>query len=137
MKSTRTILLVEDNKIEAMKVRRAFKKLGVVNDLHISPNGLEALSYLKEQEHNLPGLILLDLNMPKMNGLEFLHEIKQDDNFKKIPVVVLTTSKNESDRMQSFEHSVAGYMVKPVRYEAYLEVIQIIENYWKTSELPY
>ena len=92
--------------------------------------------FLKNSENEKPGIILLDLNMPKMNGVEFLKIAKKDDNLKKIPVVVLTTSKEEQDKVDSFNLGVAGYMVKPVDYRKFVEVVKTIDLYWTLSELP-
>jgi len=134
MDALKDILLIDDDEIEFMKVSRAFAKLGIKNSLRHKVNGLDAKKYL-EETIDLPGLILLDLNMPKMNGIEFLEFIKGNDRLKKIPVVVLTTSNNEQDRMDSFNHSVAGYMIKPIRLEEYERVLDIVKNYWSQSKI--
>ncbi|MCK5515650.1 MAG: response regulator, partial [Desulfobulbaceae bacterium] len=94
------------------------------------------LAFLKNPENEKPGIILLDLNMPKMNGIEFLRIAKSDDDLKKIPVVVLTTSKEEQDKVSSFNLGVAGYMIKPVDYLKFVEVVKTIDLYWTLSELP-
>ena len=99
-------------------------------------NGEKALEYLKDENTEKPCLVLLDLNMPRMNGIEFLEIIKRDDNLKKIPVIVLTTSNEEKDKIESFRLSVAGYMVKPIDYQQFVEMIKTINIYWTTSELP-
>ncbi len=129
------ILLLEDDEIEAMKVKRALNHLGCSANIVLCNNGLEGLNWLSENKEDLPSIILLDLNMPKMNGLEFLKIIKEDNSLKVIPVIVLTTSNNKADKEQSFEESVAGYMVKPIRYTDYLETMKTIQHYWQTSEL--
>lgn len=136
MNSKKPILLVEDDKVDAMTVKRALRDLNVTNHLDIVGNGEEALAYLKNEENKEPCIILLDLNMPKMNGIEFLKIIKNMDSFKMIPVIVLTTSKNEQDRIESFRLSVAGYMIKPVDYMQFVETVKMIEMYWTLSELP-
>lgn len=136
MKTLRPIMIVEDDMVDAMTIKRALKDLRVSNSIVILENGEEALSYLADNGNDRPCIILLDLNMPKMNGIEFLKAIKTDDNMKMIPVVVLTTSKEEQDRMESFEHSVAGYMIKPVDYRQFVETVKTIDLYWSLSEFP-
>lgn len=136
MKGVKPILLVEDDKVDAMTIKRALKEIKVTNRLDIAGNGEEALEFLRNDKNEKPGIILLDLNMPKMNGIEFLKEVKQDDILKSIPVVVLTTSKEEQDRVESFKLSVAGYMIKPVDYLKFVEVMKTINMYWTLSELP-
>ena len=136
MRSTKPILLVEDDQVDAMTVKRALKDIKVTNRLDITNNGEEALAFLKNPENEKPGIILLDLNMPKMNGIEFLRIAKSDDDLKKIPVVVLTTSKEEQDKVSSFNLGVAGYMIKPVDYLKFVEVVKTIDLYWTLSELP-
>ena len=136
MRDSRPVLLVEDDTIDAMTVRRAFRDLKVTNQLVHTVNGEEALAYLREDAKDKPCLILLDLNMPKMNGTEFLAVAKVDPVLKKIPVVVLTTSSEERDVVQSFRLSVAGYIIKPVDYRNFVDAIRMIDLYWTLSELP-
>lgn len=134
MNPLKNILLVDDDPVEYMKVSRAFKKLDISNPLIHKNDGAEAKEYL-EDCGELPGVILLDLNMPNMNGFEFLTYIKSDDRLKIIPIVVLTTSNNDKDKVESYKQSVAGYMVKPIRLEDYERVISTIKEYWSTSKL--
>ena len=136
MKNSKPIMLVEDDDVDAMTVRRAFKDLKVTNSLVHLINGEEALKYLREQANEMPCLILLDLNMPKMNGTEFLEIVKADDALKRIPVIVLTTSTEECDIIDSFKYSVGGYIVKPVDYKNFVEAIRTLNMYWSLSELP-
>jgi CheY-like chemotaxis protein len=136
MKSNRPILLVEDDKIDAMTVKRAMKDLKMTNLLMHVYNGLEALDFLKNLNNEKPCIILLDLNMPKMNGIELLKVLKNDPLLKKLPVVVLTTSNAEKDKTESFNLSVAGYMLKPVDYKQFVDVIKDINLYWTISEIP-
>jgi CheY-like chemotaxis protein len=136
MRNSKPVLLVEDDSVDAMTVRRAFKDLKVLNPLAHSVNGEEALAYLRDCSNEKPCVILLDLNMPKMNGIEFLKVAKADTDLRKIPVVVLTTSKEEYDIVRSFELSVAGYIVKPVDYRNFVEAVRTIDLYWMLSELP-
>lgn len=130
------ILLVEDDRVDAMTVKRALRELHVTNPLTTVGNGEEALAYLRDGDNPRPGIILLDINMPKMNGIEFLRVAKADDTLKNIPVIVLTTSREEQDRFATFDLGVAGYMVKPVDYLQFVEVIRTIHLYWTLSELP-
>ncbi len=137
-----SILLVEDDDIDTENIVRAFKKNKITNPLYCVENGEEALAFLRHEgpysdskDSPQPGLILLDINMPIMGGLEFLKIIKADDNLKSIPVVVLTTSDEESDRVESFQLSVAGYIIKPVEFSNFVEVVRHINVYWTLSEL--
>jgi CheY-like chemotaxis protein len=136
MKGKKPILLVEDDKVDTMTVTRALKEIHVSNNIINVGNGIEALEYLRNESNETPCIILLDLNMPKMNGIEFLEVVKHDDKLKMIPVVVLTTSKEEQDKVDSFRLSVAGYMIKPVDYRQFVEVVRTINVYWTLSELP-
>ena len=130
------ILLVEDDDIDAMTVRRTLRELGANNPLDRATDGERALALLRVPGQARPGLILLDLNMPRMNGLEFAAELKNDPLLRIIPVVVLTTSSEEADRIAAFHHSVAGYMVKPVDYPRFVAIMSLIRDYWMTSATP-
>ena len=136
MRNSKPILLVEDDSVDTMTVRRAFKELKVTNQLICTTNGEEALEYLRDESKKKPCVILLDLNMPKMNGIEFLKITKGEEELKKIPVVALTTSKEDGDIAESFKLGVAGYIVKPVDYKRFVEAIRVVELYWTLSELP-
>lgn len=136
MHSHKPILLLEDDQVDAMTVKRAIKEIKVVNQLITVGNGEEGLDYLRNEDNEKPCVILLDLNMPKMNGLEFLKIVKQDSVFKSIPVIVLTTSNEDQDRIESFNYSVAGYIVKPVEYVKFVEATRTLDLYWTLSELP-
>ncbi len=136
MRSSKPILLVEDDQVDAMTVKRALKELHVTNRVDTVENGEEALLFLKDPQNEKPGIILLDLNMPRMNGIEFLTVAKQDERLRSIPVVVLTTSKAEQDKVDSFNLGVAGYMIKPVDYRQFVDVVKTIDLYWTLSELP-
>jgi CheY-like chemotaxis protein len=129
-------MLVEDDNVDAMTVKRALKELKVNNPLVLQTNGEEALTYLKNDGNNKPCMILLDLNMPKMNGIEFLKIAKADEVFRQIPVIVLTTSQDEQDKVESFQLSVAGYIVKPTDYKKFVEAMKAVDLYWTLSELP-
>jgi len=136
MKNRKPVLLVEDDIVDAMTVKRAFGDLYVANRLYTVGNGEEALSYLRNPENEMPCVILLDLNLPRMNGIEFLRIAKGDQNLRSIPVVVLTSSEEEQDKMDSFDLCVAGYIVKPVDYQRFVEAIRTVDLYWTLSELP-
>jgi CheY-like chemotaxis protein len=134
--TNKPILLVEDDQVDTMTVIRALKEIHVTNRLVHLENGEEAVSYLRDPESEKPCIILLDLNMPIMNGIEFLHVVKRDDNLRRIPVVVLTTSEEQQDKVNSFNMGVAGYMTKPVDYRQFVEVMRSIDAYWTISEMP-
>jgi CheY-like chemotaxis protein len=136
MRSSRPILLVEDDSVDVMTVRRALKDINVTNQLVPMGDGEAALDYLRSHEGPKPCVILLDLNMPKMTGTEFLKVIKTDDALRMIPVVVFTTSNTEEDVAKSFELGAAGYMVKSVDYNKFIETIKTIDLYWTLSKLP-
>ncbi len=136
MKTKEPILLVEDDIVDQMTIQRALKDIQVTNPLFIVNNGEDALAFLKSNRSSPIWIILLDLNMPKMNGIEFLRIIKKDKLYKKTPVIVLTTSKEESDIIESYNLGVAGYMIKPVDYPKYVEVVKTINSYWNLSERP-
>lgn len=143
MKNNASVLLVEDNQVDVMTVQRAFKQTHLTNPLIVATNGEEALAYVERQGHHAedddwskPCLIMLDLNMPIMSGIEFLRIIKSRDLLKRIPVIVLTTSKEDNDRIDSFDLSVAGYIIKPVEFDKFIHVVKVINLYWTLSELP-
>lgn len=136
MDRNKAILLVEDDRVDAMTVKRALKEIHVTNPLDIVKNGEEALDYLKNGGEK-PCIVLLDINMPRMNGIEFLKTARAESLLNKIPVVVLTTSKDEEDVVESFKLCVAGYMLKPVTYTEFIETVKTINLYWTLSALPY
>lgn len=136
MNDKQTVLLVDDDEIDIKSVQRAFEELHITNPLNVTHNGEEALEYLRDKKNKKPGLILLDLRMPRMDGIEFLRVMKKEDDFKIIPVVVLTTSKEEEDKIESFNLGISGYMMKPVNYIELVEVIRTIKMYWTLSETP-
>lgn len=134
--TNRPILLVEDDQVDKMTVVRALKEIHVTNPLVHRENGEEAVHYLQDPASEKPCIILLDLNMPIMNGLEFLKAVKNDGKLKRIPIVVLTTSDEQQDKINSFDLGVAGYMAKPVDYRQFVEVMRSIDAYWTISEMP-
>ena len=128
MLSNKSILLLEDDIVDVMTIKRAIKQLNISNELIVNENGEQGLDYLN-QCTELPGLIFLDLNMPKMNGIDFLGAIKPNKKWAQIPIVVLTTSKNEHDELAAFSKGVSGYMIKPVDYAQFKDMIEIIPPY--------
>lgn len=127
------VLLIEDDTIETLKFERITNSIELDVDIIVANNGKEALSYLKAGR-NLPDLILLDLNMPKMNGLEFLNKLKGHDTLRSLPTVVLSTSDHQKDIRKSYEAGIAGYIVKPLKYDDYITVIKALLNYWSHNE---
>ena len=136
MRNNKPIMLVEDDQIDVMSVKRALQELNVTNTLNVVGDGLEALEFLRDPANASPCIILLDLQMPRMGGIEFLQVIKHDDVLKSIPVVVLTTSDEDQDKVASFKLSVAGYIIKPVDYRQFVEAMRTIRLHWTLSELP-
>lgn len=129
-----SILLIEDDLIEKMKVQRTMSTLGLNHKVVEANNGEEALKILNGKE-KLPDIIFLDLNMPKVNGLEFLKILKSDDRLKYLPIIVITTSSNYRDLMQCYEIGIAGYITKPLKYEQYLSKLKVVLEYWSINEL--
>jgi CheY-like chemotaxis protein len=134
--SNKPILVVEDDQVDFMTITRAMKEIHVSNPLVHVENGEAALEYLRDSLNPKPCIVLLDLNMPVMNGIEFLQIVKQDPELKRFPVIVLTTSEEQQDKINSFNLGVAGYMAKPVDYKQFVNVIRSIDLYWTISELP-
>ncbi|AFZ51424.1 response regulator [Dactylococcopsis salina] len=136
------ILLVEDDEVDRMTVKRAFKKNNLLQDhqLFIARDGLEALSLLKgESAEKLPfhnRLVLLDLNMPKMGGIEFLQALRKDTSLKATSVIILTTSDEDRDKVEAYKFNVAGYILKPVTFDKFVETIAVIDDYWQICQLP-
>jgi len=128
------ILLVEDSPADVRLTREALKEAKVLNMLHVAQDGVEALDFLHKQGPYAgkpsPDLILLDLNLPKKDGREVLAEIKQDETLRRIPVVVLTTSRAEEDVIRSYNLHANAYVTKPVDLKQFLEVIRAIEAFW-------
>jgi CheY-like chemotaxis protein len=136
MRSSKPILLVEDDSVDVMTVKRAFKELQVTNPLVSTGDGEKALEYLQDQTTTKPCVILLDLNMPRMGGIEFMKIAKSDESLRTIPIIVFTTSNTEQDITLSFELGASGYMVKSVDYSMFIETIKTIDSYWSLSKLP-
>jgi CheY-like chemotaxis protein len=131
------VVLVEDDEVDVMNVQRAFKKNNISNPLFIAGNGLEALELLRSG--SIPKknrIVLLDLNMPKMNGIEFLRALRADGELAPTPVVVLTTSNDDKDRVDAYQLNVAGYLLKPVTFTSFVEVMAALNKYWTLIEFP-
>ncbi|MFB8792300.1 MAG: response regulator [Potamolinea sp.] len=136
-----SILLIDDDEVDVMTVKRALKKNNITNPLYVATNGLEGLAMLRghEMPKMLPGLrrlILLDLNMPKMGGIEFLRELRIDPELKPIPVIVLTTSNEDKDKVEAYNLNVAGYIIKPVTFSKFVAAVATLNKYWSLSEMP-
>jgi CheY-like chemotaxis protein len=134
------ILLIEDDEVDIMNVQRAFKKNNINNPLHIARNGLEALTALQGQNPDLviptPRVILLDINMPKMGGIEFLTELRKLHEHRSASVFVMTTSNEESDKIAAYDLNVAGYILKPLSFEGFTSAVAILNHYWHLCEMP-
>ena len=141
MKNTNhTFLVVEDNELDVEKIMRSFKRLKLSNPIVHAMNGYEALEILRgensEKSISVPYIILLDLNMPMMNGLEFLDELRRDKAISPAPVFVLTTSDRKEDVAAAYKYNVCGYIVKPVGMEQMLEALGTLNKYWGLSQFP-
>jgi len=138
MKSRETrpieILLVEDNPGDVRLTREAFRDAKVRNNMVVAGNGLEAMAYLKQENEHAkavrPDLVLLDLNLPRMNGFEVLDAIKADESLKRIPVIILTTSQAEQDILRSYNLYANAYVTKPMNLEQFIIAIRAIEGFW-------
>ena len=128
------VLLIEDNLIEIMKMKRTISLLKLEHTMHEAKNGEEALEIL-EDKSKFPDIILLDLNMPKMSGIEFLTIIKESEEFRHIPIVILTTSDNQKDLLECYRIGISGYVLKPLKYDDYVKKIEVVLNYWSMNEL--
>lgn len=137
---TVTVLLVDDDDVDVKAVRRAFRKARIANPVVVARNGIEALAALRGQDGTgpmkRPYIIILDLNMPGMDGIEFLGELRQDPDHHSAVVFVLTTSKADEDRAASYDKNVAGYILKSDVGEGFLNVITLLDCYWRVVLLP-
>ena len=136
MRDCRSVLLVEDDNVDALTIERAFKDLKITNKLIHVANSEKAIEYLQSNSNKKPCIILLDLNMPKISGIEFLREIKRDKKLSQIPVIILTASSLEKDIHESFFEGAVGYIVKSAQYPDLLKKIEAFHEYWTFSELP-
>jgi len=131
-----SILLVEDDDVDAMGVDRALKKLRLANPMVRARDGIEALELLRSGEVQKPYIILLDLNMPRMGGLEFLELLRNDRQLHKSIVFVLTTSKRDQEIAAAYEKNIAGYIVKTTLNEDFDQLLGFLDHYWRLVELP-
>ena len=136
--SNQPILLVEDDENDVMLLQRAFRRAAIVNPLQVVRHGDDAVAYLEgtgefadRQLHPLPVLMLLDLKLPRRTGLEVLQWVKERAGVKKIPIIVLTSSKNDDDVNRAYELGANSYVVKPVSFETLLELVKSLELYWR------
>lgn len=131
------ILLVEDDAVDVMNVRRAFARGRVTNPLWTAVDGVEALALLRGGA--IPAarrVVLLDLNLPRMNGIEFIRELRRDPSLASTVVVVLTTSNEDRDKLEAFRLNVAGYLLKPVVFADFVELMASLNRYWSLAEIP-
>jgi CheY-like chemotaxis protein len=131
------ILLVDDDEVDVMTVKRAFTRANITNQVFVATDGIAALELLRSD--GIPAsrrLVLLDLNMPRMNGIEFLREVRGDPALQALTVVVLTTSNEDRDRVEAYQLNVAGYLVKPVTFHSFADVMATLNKYWTVMELP-
>ena len=128
------ILLIEDDTIERMKLNRAMLSLNMNHEVTEAKNGEDALELLLKEKY-YPDIILLDLNMPKINGIEFLEILKNNESIKFIPTIILTTSSNEKDLLACFNLGISGYILKPLKYDEYIAKIKVLLSYWSANEL--
>ena len=136
MLSKKPILLIEDNEVDVKAIQRALDQIKVSNPLIAVTDGLKALDYLKDPKNARPRIILLDLNLPEMSGVEFLKATRDDREMRMIPVVVLSTSSDAKDKLDTFNLGVAGFIRKPLEYKDFVKVIKTINLYWSLSEIP-
>lgn len=132
------VLLVEDDEVDIMNVQRAFQKAQIRHTLSIARNGMQALSILKNgspAEVPPPRVILLDLNMPGMNGIEFLKEVRHHPELKSLMIFVMTTSNEESDKISAYNFNAAGYILKPLSSEGFVQIIKTLDEYWQICEI--
>lgn len=134
------ILLVEDDDVDVMAVKRSFRELRIANPLFEARDGVEALEQLRGKPGTppipSPLIILLDLNMPRMNGIEFLVEIRKDPQLHSSVVFVMTTSSDENDRVRAYNYNVAGYVLKHNPGRSFIDAVSMLEHYWRIVELP-
>ncbi len=135
-----SIIIVDDDDVDVMAVKRSFKQLRVINPIHRASNGFEALDILRgtngREKIPKPHLILLDINMPMMNGIEFLEELRKDPDLQPTVVFILTTSDAEKDIVNAYSFNVAGYIVKSTVGSEFVDLMELIDSYWRLVQLP-
>jgi len=137
------VLLAEDNEDDILAIHRAWKKNGIVNPLYVVRNGEECLDYLYRrgkyadpESAPKPGILLLDIKMPRMDGLTVIEKIRSDEKLRRLPIVILTSSKMEEDRLKGYDLGVNAYITKPVGFENFSEAVKTIHLFWALVELP-
>lgn len=136
MRKSKPILLIEDDRVDAMTVQRAIRELGGENQLINATDCEQALEYLRNEDNELPCLIITDINTPKMNGMEFLRTVKAEELFKDIPVVVMSASDRQQDRGEVSQLGAVRYINKSVDYAEFVEELGTIKHLWSSAELP-
>lgn len=129
------ILLIEDDEVDVMNVKRAFSKNNIKNPLFIAGDGVEALELLEDKITPLPKIIILDINMPRMNGIEFLKVLRANERLKNISVFVMTTSNEDSDKINAYNFNIAGYILKPLSFEKFITSVGTLNSFWQLCEL--
>ena len=134
----RPILLVEDNPMDVDLTRRAFNRRGIANPVEVARDGEEALAFIDQWGVNqaLPVVVLLDLKLPKVDGLEVLNRLKNHSRFQSVPVVILSTSSEDSDIQTAYREGANSYIVKPVDFDKFMQVVDQIQTYWCTLNIP-
>jgi len=132
-----TLFLIEDDDIDAMSITREFKRRRIGNTIIRAKDGVEAFEFLETAQVVRPFVILLELQMPRMNGLEFLNKLRADENLKDSVVFVLTTSQDEQDIFNSYQLNVAGYFVKDEVGDGFIGIVDVLDGYWKIAHLPF
>ena len=139
-RKTVNVLLVEDDDIDVESIKRAFRKMKIANPMTVVSNGIEALEKLRGNREvaplERPYIILLDLNMPRMNGIEFLKEIRKDEQLRDSIVFVLTTSQSDEDKVAAYSQNIAGYTVKEEVGQAFIRLVGMLDSFWRVVELP-
>lgn len=136
MRNSKPILLVEDDRLDTVILQRALKERQISNPFVYFDDGKKGLDYLKNCQNAKPLMVFLDLNMPNFDGFDFLELVKSDNNLKKIPVIVLTTSEDDGDISKCFNLGAAAYLVKPADYGQFLKLVEVINKYWTLNRVP-
>lgn len=133
-----SILVVDDDDVDAMGIERALKKLKILNSIMRAHDGVEGLAMLREPDTvRKPYIVLLDINMPRMNGLEMLTELRKDPALSSTVVFMLTTSKIDEDKVRAYQNHVAGYIVKTQVEDCFIQLMMLLNQYWRVVELPF
>jgi CheY-like chemotaxis protein len=131
-----SILIVEDDEVDVMAIRRALKQANIPNQIHVAKDGIEALQKLRSKEIPSPYIVLMDLNMPRMNGVDCMKEIRTDKSLKRTVIFALSTSNDEKDKLSAYNCNVAGYIVKSDIGDEFEKAMKMLDQYLKVVELP-